>query len=119
MIGAFAVHSAVASIEGAAVETGNKFQQDRVLRNFHWIVARCCFLRHCVHLFGDTRCAPQQLRVWRTKLAVCFLGWLAATPLVLFYGYLSVLTYLTNRNCSWLADLLAALIWFWINGPPY
>jgi hypothetical protein len=118
MIGCFLVFiSRLPALKRAAVETGTNFQQDTVYAFFSLlIVAPLLFYAIAFILFGVTRAVRPSATAYGARLAV-FWGWLAATPLALFYGLLVGFNGLNHPGTVLVGAIwLAALIWFWING---
>ncbi|WP_044043986.1 hypothetical protein [Octadecabacter antarcticus] len=118
MIGCFLVFlSRLPALQRMAVETGTDFQRDTVYAFFSLLfIAPLLFYAIAFILYGVTRLLRPAATVYGARLAV-FWGWLAATPLALFYGLLVGFNGLDHPGTALVGALwLAALIWFWING---
>jgi hypothetical protein len=118
MVGCFLVFiSRLPALKRAAVETGTDFQKDTIYAFFSLlIVAPLLFYAIAFILFGVTRAVRPAATAYGARLAV-FWGWLAATPLALFYGLLVGFNGLDHSGTVLVGIMwLAALIWFWING---
>ena len=118
MIGCFLMFiSRLPALQRNAVGTGTDFQQDTIYAFFSWLIlAPLLFYGIALILFGVTRAVRPATTAYGARLAV-FWGWLAATPLALFYGLLVGFNGLNHPGTVLVGAIwLAALIWFWING---
>ena len=109
--------SGLPALQRAAVETGTNFQKSTIYSFFLLLtVAPLIFYAIAFILFGVTRLLRPSATVYGARLAV-FWGWLAATPLALFYGLLVGFNGLDHPGTTLVGWIwLAAVIWFWING---
>jgi hypothetical protein len=118
VIGCFLVFiSRLPALQRMSVETGSDFQQDTVYAFFSLLtIAPLLFYAIAFILFGITRLLRPAATAYGARLAV-FWGWLASTPLALFYGLLVGFNGLDHPGTVLVGMIwLAALIWFWING---
>jgi hypothetical protein len=118
MIGCFMMFiSRLPALQRNAVGTGTDFRQDTIYALFSWLIlAPLLFYGIAFILFGVTRAVRPAATAYSARLAV-FWGWLAATPVALFYGLLVGFNGLDHPGTVLVGWIwLAALIWFWING---
>jgi hypothetical protein len=118
MIGCFIVFvSYLPALQRSAVLEGANFQRDMVYGFISWLTLwPLGFYALAFILFGVTRMLRPVATAYGARLAV-FWGWLAATPLALFYGLLVGFNGLDHPGTVLVGAIwLAALIWFWING---
>ncbi len=118
MVGCFLMFiSGLPALQRSAVENGSNFQDGTVYAFFSLLIlAPLLFYGIAFILFGLTRAVRPAATVYGARLAV-FWGWLAATPLALFYGLLVGFNGLNHPGTVLVGTIwLAALIWFWING---
>lgn len=118
MIGCFLVFiSRLPALQRAAVNGGSNFQQDTIYAFFALLmIAPLLFYVLAAVLFLITKIFRPAATAFGARLAV-FWGWLAATPVALFYGLLVGFNGLDHPGTILIGALwLAVLLWFWISG---
>ncbi len=118
MIGCFLVFlSRLPALQRGAVQTGSDFQQDTIYAFFAlMMVAPLLFYLIAFIAFLGAKVVRPAATTYGARLAV-FWGWLAATPLALFYGLLVGFNGLEHPGTTAVGAIwLAVLVWFWISG---
>lgn len=118
MIGCFLVFiSRLPALQRGAVQDGSNFQQDAIYAFFALLmIAPLLFYIVAFGLYLLTRALRPAATPYGARLAV-FWGWLAATPLALFYGLLVGFNGLEHPGTVAIGALwLIILLWFWISG---
>jgi hypothetical protein len=118
MIGCFLVFiSRLPALQRSAVNTDSNFQQDTIYAFFALLmIAPLLFYAIATVLFLVTKAIRPAATAYGARLAI-FWGWLASTPLALFYGLLVGFNGLDHPGTILIgAAWLAVLIWFWISG---
>lgn len=118
MIGCFLVFiSRLPALQRSAVQEGTNFQQDTVYAFFALLViAPLLFYAIAFVFFLITKALRPAATNYGARLAV-FWGWLAATPVALFYGLLVGFNGVDHAGTVLVGYIwLALLVWFWISG---
>lgn len=118
MIGCFLVFiSRLPALQRAAVNTGSDFQQDTIYAFFALLmIAPLLFYVVAFVAFLLARALRAGATPYGARLAV-FWGWLAASPLALFYGLLVGFNGLEHPGTVAIGAVwLAVLLWFWVAG---
>ena len=118
IIGCFLVFiSRLPALQRAAVNGGSNFQQDTIYAFFALLmIAPLLFYLLAAILFLITKIIRPGATSYGARLAV-FWGWLAATPVALFYGLLVGFNGLDHPGTILIGALwLGVLLWFWISG---
>jgi len=118
MIGCFVFFLAQLPVmQRSAVLDEADFQQSVVYGFFVWLmIAPLIFYGIAFLAYLVTRALRSTATVYGARLAV-FWGWLAATPVALFYGLLVGFNGADQIGTQIIGALwLAVLIWFWISG---
>ena len=118
MIGCFIFFlSQLPVLQRAAVLEGSDFQQTVIYAFFIWLMAvPLIFYLIAFIAFGLTRAVRKGATPYGARLAI-FWGWLASTPVALFYGLLAGLNGAEPLGTQVIGGLwLAVLLWFWIAG---
>jgi len=118
MIGCFVFFLAqLPVLQRAAVMEGSDFQQTVIYGFFVWLMlVPLVFYLIAFIAFGITRALRKGATQYGARLAV-FWGWLAATPVALFWGLLVGFNGQDHPGTAIVGGLwLAVLMWFWIAG---
>jgi len=118
MIGCFLVFlSRLPALQRNAISGGSNFQQDAIYAFFAlMMIAPLLFYAIAGVLFLVTKAIRPAATSYGARLAV-FWGWLASTPLALFYGLLVGFNGLDHPGTIMIGALwLVVLLWFWISG---
>lgn len=118
IIGCFLMFiSRLPALQRDAVNTGSDFQQDTIYAFFTLLMLLpLVFYLIAAILHGITKVMRPNIKSYGARVAV-FWGWLAATPIALFYGLLAGLNGLEHPGTTMIGALwLAVLLWFWISG---
>jgi len=118
MIGCFLVFlSRLPALQRDAVQNGTNFQQDTIYAFFALLmIAPLMFYLLAAILWLLTRVLRRGATAYGARLAV-FWGWLAATPVGLFYGLLVGFNGIEHPGTVMIGGLwLIVLLWFWISG---
>lgn len=118
MIGCFMVFlSRLPALQREAVRTGSDFQQDTIYAFFALLmIAPLLFYVIAAIVFGVTKLIRPAATAYGARLSV-FWGWLAASPIALFYGLLVGFNGLDHPGTVAIGAVwLAVLVWFWISG---
>ncbi|MBU2993178.1 hypothetical protein Q4555_01735 [Octadecabacter sp. 1_MG-2023] len=118
MIGCFLMFiSRLPGLQRQAVQTGSDFQQDTIYAFFTLLMLLpLVFYLIAGILFAVTKLIRPNATGYGARVAV-FWGWLAATPIALFYGLLVGLNGLEHPGTTLVGGIwLAVLLWFWISG---
>ena len=118
MVGCFLVYlSRLPALQRSAVETGTDFQKDTIYALFGLLmIAPLLFYVIAAVFYAITKILRPAATPYGARLAV-FWGWLAATPLALFYGLLVGFNGLQHPGTILIGAIwLAVLGWFWISG---
>lgn len=118
MIGCFMVFiSRLPALQRGAVNEGTNFQQDTIYAFFAlMMIAPLAFYLIAAVMFLITKAMRPAVTAYGARLAV-FWGWLASTPLALFYGLLVGFNGIEHPGTQAIGAVwLAVLLWFWISG---
>jgi hypothetical protein len=118
MIGCFLVFiSRLPALQRAAMNTESNFQQDTIYAFFALLmIAPLLFYLMAAIFFLMTKVVRPNVTAYGARLAV-FWGWLAATPVALFYGLLVGFNGLDHPGTVLIGAVwLVVLLWFWISG---
>ena len=118
MIGCFIFFfSQLPVLQRAAVLEGSNFQQTVAYAFFIWLMAvPLMFYVIAFIAFVVTKALRRGATAYGARLAI-FWGWLAATPVALFYGLLAGFNGTEPIGTQVIGALwLAVLLWFWIAG---
>lgn len=115
MIGCFIVFvSYLPALQRNAVFEGGNFQRDMVYAFISWLTLwPLGFYALAFVAFGITYLFRKNATAYGARLAV-FWGWLASTPVALFYGLLVGFNGADHPGTMMIGALwLAVLLWFW------
>ncbi|MDC0115917.1 hypothetical protein OAH97_00365 [Octadecabacter sp.] len=118
MIGCFLVFlSRLPALQRGAVVTEANFQQDTIYAFFAlMMIAPLLFYLLAAIFFLITKAIRPKATGYGARLAT-FWGWLASTPMALFYGLLVGFNGLDHPGTTLVGTIwLAVLFWFWISG---
>ncbi|SLN17165.1 hypothetical protein [Pseudooctadecabacter jejudonensis] len=118
MIGCLLVFlSRLPALQRAAIQTGSDFQRDAIYAFFAMMmIAPLLFYAIALVFYIVTRIVRPHATAYGARLAI-FWGWLAASPLALFYGLLVGFNGLDHPGTTLVGALwFVALIWFWVSG---
>lgn len=118
MVGCFLMFLAgLPGLQRDSVQNGTDFQQATIYAFFALLMLLpLVFYGIAAVLFLLTKLARPAITGYGARIAV-FWGWLAATPLALFYGVLVGFNGVDHRGTVLIGALwLAVLLWFWISG---
>ena len=118
MIGCFLMFlSRLPGLQREAVETGADFQQATIYAFFTLLmILPLVFYLIAGLAFGITKLIRPAITGYGARVAI-FWGWLAATPIALFYGLLVGFNGLEHPGTIAIGALwLICLLWFWISG---
>lgn len=118
MIGSFLVFlSRLPALQRDAVQNGSNFQQDTIYAFFAlMMIAPLLFYLIAALLWLVTKTLRPAASAYGARLTV-FWGWLAATPVALFYGLLVGFNGIDHPGTVMIGGVwLAVLAWFWISG---
>jgi hypothetical protein len=118
MIGCFLVFiSRLPALQRAAMNTESNFQQDTIYAFFALLmIAPLLFYLMAAIFFLMTKVVRPNVTAYGARLAV-FWGWLAATPVALFYGLLVGFNGLDHPGTVLIGAVwLVVLLLFWISG---
>ncbi len=118
MLGCFLVFlSRLPALQRDAVNGSSNFQQDTVYAFFAMLmVAPLLFYVIAGVLFGVAKLLRPAVTGYGARLAV-FWGWLAASPLALFYGLLVGFNGLDHPGTLAIGAIwIVVILWFWISG---
>ncbi|MDB2369058.1 hypothetical protein N9V68_00530 [Octadecabacter sp.] len=118
MIGCFLVFlSRLPALQRAAVQTGSNFQQDTIYAFFAlMMIAPLMFYLLAALLFLAAYVIRPNATGFGARLAT-FWGWLASTPVALFYGLLVGFNGLDHPGTILIGAIwMAVLLWFWVSG---
>lgn len=118
MIGCFLVFlSRLPALQRNAVEAGSNFQQDTIYAFFAlMMIAPLMFYLIAAVIFLIAKLLRPAITAYGARLAI-FWGWLAATPIALFYGLLVGFNGLDHPGTIMIGAVwLIVLLWFWISG---
>lgn len=118
MIGCFLVFlSRLPALQRSAVETGSNFQQDTIYAFFAlMMIAPLMFYLLAAVFYLITKGIRPKITGYGARVAT-FWGWLASTPVALFYGLLVGFNGLQHPGTTVVGVVwLSVLFWFWISG---
>ena len=118
MVGCFLMFlSRLPALQRAAVNGGSDFRQDAIYAFFTlMMILPLLFYGIAFIAYLLTRALRPGATPWGARVAV-FWGWLAATPLALFYGLLVGFNGLQHPGTVLVGAVwLTVLLWFWIAG---